>query len=249
MRLEVVLAADARVGHHRRAGAGLDRGAAVAVAATAVGQGAVEGVVAAELVAHLVGDVVDGEEVALRLGQPGAAASLVGRRRPRRGRRRRRRRRRARCGRCRSWRRRRADRGRCGCGRRVVDVTRSSEVEPGSKQACAPHGPSGRFALAAVSRLRASVALTRRRLIGEVVVVDLVDPVDQGDLLGQHVGGAEVGGVRRVAGQGESVEAPRDHRTGGPVVGLLRLDGGPDRTGPRPRRGAGPAAAGQRRSS
>ena len=37
---------------------------------------AVERVVAAELVAHLVGDVVDGEEVADRVGEAGAAAPL-----------------------------------------------------------------------------------------------------------------------------------------------------------------------------
>ncbi len=41
----------------------------------------------------------------------------------------------------------------------------------------------------------------------QVVVVDVVDPVHQGDLLGEHVGGAEVGRVRRVGDQREPVGA------------------------------------------
>ena len=75
VRLQVVLPADAGVRHHRRAGARLDRGLRDVAAAGA--EGSVEGVVSGELVADLVGDVVDGEEVALRLGQAGAAAALV----------------------------------------------------------------------------------------------------------------------------------------------------------------------------
>ena len=63
VRLQVVRQADARVRHDRGAGAGLDRGGRVAVAAGAVELVAVERVVAAELVAHLVGHVVDGVEV------------------------------------------------------------------------------------------------------------------------------------------------------------------------------------------
>ena len=51
--------------------------AAVAVAARAVRLGAVEGVVAGELVAHLVRDVVDGEEVADRGREAGAALRLA----------------------------------------------------------------------------------------------------------------------------------------------------------------------------
>ena len=47
--------------------------------------GAVERVVAGELVAHLVGDVVDREEVADRRRDAGAALRLAERRRPRRG--------------------------------------------------------------------------------------------------------------------------------------------------------------------
>ena len=76
VRLQVVQAADAGVGHDRGAGARLDRVRAAAVAA-AVGQRAVEGVVAVELMTHLVGHVVDGEVVADRRGQAGAAARLV----------------------------------------------------------------------------------------------------------------------------------------------------------------------------
>ena len=217
-------AADAGVGHHRGARAGLDRGLGDVVAAVAVG--AVEGVVAAELVADLVGDVVDGEEVALRLGQAGAAAALVVA----------------------------ADDAEVGDATAVLaegDVADvvvggadqlaedgavlaerqdAAEVEIAgmsssgaplsstSKHGAAPHGPSAPVASASVSRLSLSVSLTRRSSVREVVVVDLVDPVDQGDLLGQHVGGAEVGGVGRVGGQREPVEVALD---GWPASGSL----------------------------
>ena len=72
VRLQVVGAADAGVRHHRHAGAGLDAGPSVAAAAAGE-----EGVVAGVLVAELVGDVVDREEVALGLGEAGAAPALV----------------------------------------------------------------------------------------------------------------------------------------------------------------------------
>ena len=64
VRLLVVGQADARVGHDRLAAAGLDGGRSVAVAARAVELVAVERVVPAELVAHLVRDVVDRVQVA-----------------------------------------------------------------------------------------------------------------------------------------------------------------------------------------
>ena len=74
--LEVVGEADAGVRHDRRARAGLDRRGRVAVAAGAVQLRPVERVVAAELVAHLVGDVVDRVEVADRRRDAGAALRL-----------------------------------------------------------------------------------------------------------------------------------------------------------------------------
>ena len=67
--------ADPGVGHDRRAGARLDRRRRLVAAAVRLR--AVERVVAAELVAHLVRDVVDGEEVADRRREAGAAARLA----------------------------------------------------------------------------------------------------------------------------------------------------------------------------
>ena len=60
----------------------------------------------------------------------------------------------------------------------------------------------------------------------QVVVVDLVDAGHQGDLLGQHVLGAEVVGVRRVAQQRQPVD-PLHHRGAGRrrCRRTLRLDG------------------------
>ena len=232
MRLEVVLAADAGVGHHRGARAGLDRGVGDVAAAGA--EGAVEGVVAAELVADLVGDVVDGEEVALGLGEAGAAAALVVA----------------------------ADDAEVGdaatvhAERDVADVVvggadqltedgavlaegrAAAEVEVAEGVVTLVGRPvvvvrveaRGRAARAVgAGRLRVGVEVERvgvvdqAQLDGEVVVVDLVDPVDQGDLLGQHVLAAEVGGVGRVGGQREAVVAPvRRHvgdAVGGPGLG------------------------------
>ena len=61
----------------------------------------------------------------------------------------------------------------------------------------------------------------------QVVVVDLVDPVDQRGLLGQHVRGAEVRRVAGVGEEGEAVGPALDHLTG-------RLPGrGGDRPGQR----------------
>ena len=77
MGLQIVRQADARVGHDRGATAGLDRVGGAAVAAGAVELVAVEGVIAAELVAHLVRHVVHGVEVADRRRDAGAAASLI----------------------------------------------------------------------------------------------------------------------------------------------------------------------------
>ena len=70
MRLQVVGAADAGVGHDRRAAARFVGGVAGAVAAAAGAGLRVERVVAAELVAHLVGDVVDVEAIAVGLPRP-----------------------------------------------------------------------------------------------------------------------------------------------------------------------------------
>ena len=78
VRLEVLGAADAGVGHDRGAAARLIGRRAVAVAA-AFGGGAVEGVIAAELVPHLVGHVVDVEAVADRIGLAGDAPRLAAR--------------------------------------------------------------------------------------------------------------------------------------------------------------------------
>ena len=77
VRLLVVRQADAGIGHDRLAAARLDGGRTVSVAAGAVELVAVERVVARELVAHLVGDVVDGEEVADRCRDTRAATRLV----------------------------------------------------------------------------------------------------------------------------------------------------------------------------
>jgi hypothetical protein len=75
--LEVVGQADPRVRHDRGAAARLDGVGGAAVAAGAVELVAVERVVTRELVAHLVGHVVDCVEVAGRRRNPGAAAGLV----------------------------------------------------------------------------------------------------------------------------------------------------------------------------
>jgi hypothetical protein len=77
MRLQVVRAADAGVGHDRRAAARLVGRRAVAIAAGTVAERAVEGVVASELMAHLVRDEIDVEIVAGGIGQAGRAASLA----------------------------------------------------------------------------------------------------------------------------------------------------------------------------
>ena len=77
VRLEVVRQADARVRLDGRAAARLDRGRRVAVPARAVELVAVERVVSGELVPELVCHVVDGEEVADRGRKAGAARSLV----------------------------------------------------------------------------------------------------------------------------------------------------------------------------
>ncbi len=65
--LEVLRPADSRVRHDRRAAAGLIGGRRVAVPAAAGARAAVERVVPAELVPHLVGDVVDPERVSGRV--------------------------------------------------------------------------------------------------------------------------------------------------------------------------------------
>ena len=75
--LRVVVAADAGVGHHRGAAARLYRVVGVAVAARAVAQRAVEGVVAGVLVAEFVRDEVDRPDVARGRVDTGAAASLA----------------------------------------------------------------------------------------------------------------------------------------------------------------------------
>ena len=77
MGLQIVREADACISHDRGAAAWLHRGGRVAVAARAVELVAVEGMVAAELVAHLMRHVVYGVEVTGRRRDAGAAASLV----------------------------------------------------------------------------------------------------------------------------------------------------------------------------
>ena len=215
VRLQVVLPADAGVGHDRRAASpARPTSPALRLPPEQLRCGAVEGVVAAELVAHLVRDVVDGEEVALRLGQAGAAAALVVAADD------------AEAGDAAAVDAERdvadvvvggadelAEHGAVPAERRdVADVEvagdgRSASCRRASKHGAAPHGPLAPVALASVSRLSLSVSLISRSSDREVVVVDLVDPVDQRDLLGEHVGGAEVGRVRRVRGQREAVES------------------------------------------
>ena len=205
VRLEVVLLADAGVGHDRAARAGLvGRAAAVA---RAVELGAVEGVRAAELVADLVRDVVDGEVVALRRGQTGAAAGLAVT----------------------------ADHAEAGDAAAVHAEREVAHVVAGGADELAEHdavavergaGAAGELGgREARSRAARTVGLgglgggVEVELVGvvdehhpdrEVVVVDLVHPVHQGDLLGEHVGGAEVVGVRRVGDQRQAV-GPQAH--------------------------------------
>ena len=225
------------VGHHRGAGARLDRSSRRAVAARAVELGAVEGVRPAELVAHLVRHVVDGVEVALRSGETGAAVRLVV--------------------------------GADALLRHAAAVDAQAEVADvvvvGADE-LAEHDPVGvQAAAGAAGQLggrEASLAAARAvgagglgrgvevQLVGvvdqhqsdrEVVVVDLVDPVDQRDLLGQHVGGAEVGRVARVGGQRQPVGAQLDR-----VSRASRRRPGRRRPGHRPR--AAPARRGRARA-
>jgi hypothetical protein len=75
--LQVVLPADPRVSHDRRAAPGLDRCPAVAVATRAVELVAIECVIAGVFVAHLVRHVIDGVVVTVGLRYTRAALRLV----------------------------------------------------------------------------------------------------------------------------------------------------------------------------
>ena len=130
-------------------------------------------------------------------------------------------------------------RSRAGCtGRRAG----RSGWPPGRSTACAPHGPSAPSALAVGVEVELVGVVDQPHGDGQVVVVDLVDPVDQRDLLGQHVLGAEVGGVRRVAGQREAVDLLDD--LGCPLAAdLAARERAVDRRGSRARRTAGRRSA------
>ena len=239
VRLEVVLLADAGVGHHRRARAGLDRAGGRPVAAGAVRLGAVEGVRAAELVTHLVGDVVDGEEVALGRGQAGAAAGLAVA----------------------------ADTGAGHAAARVAEGEVADVVAGGADELAHDDAVAGQRR----ARARGQVGLREARsraarpvgldglgggvevelrgvvdqhqLDGQVVAVDVVDPVHQRDLLGQHIRGAEVRRVRRVGDQRQAVGAQRDLRARAPRRRRgLRARTGTRRARARPAPAAAPAA-------
>ena len=59
VRLQVVAPANAGIGLNRNAATRLIRGASITIAARTVGTAAVEGVVAVELVAYFVRDIID----------------------------------------------------------------------------------------------------------------------------------------------------------------------------------------------
>ena len=203
VRLLVVGQADARIGHDRLAAAGLDRGRPVAVAAGAVELVAVERVVAAELVAHLVRDVVDRVEVSDRGRDARAAACLV----------------------------RAADDAEIGdaaaglAEREMADVVvaRADDLADhvaGSRRARAPGdlslGEAGCRAARAVRRRRLAPRVEVEQVVvrdqlepdAHVVLVDLVDPVHERDLGRRHVRrAAEVVRVARVGDQSEPVRA------------------------------------------
>ncbi len=219
VRLEVVLTADAGVGHDRGARAGLDRRGRLV--ATTVELVAVEGVVATELVTHLVGDVVDRHEVTLGLRQAGAATGLAVT----------------------------ADDTEAGdtaavdAQRDVADVVAVGADEEAEGDPVAVEQAAGAAVVELVERvatrrpagtvrsegLRLGVDVELVGLVDqqhpdrEVVVVDLVDAVHQRHLLRQDVLGAEVARVRRVGDQREAERAAQDLVT---LVGLpgLRRD-------------------------
>ena len=214
MRLQVVGAADPRVGHHRGARAGLDRCLGAVGRAEVVG--AVEGVLRGELVTQLVGHVVDVEDVPARLAQAGAAARGVvaaGDAEP-------------------------SEAAAVGAEGQVPDVVRRRADEVAQHQPGATDGgqpalvehprvvadglleAGGRPAGPVLARgLGGGVEVEPLGVLGqheadaEVVVVDLVDPGHQRDLGGQHVLGAPVVGVRRVVEQRQPVGAPHDLST------------------------------------
>ena len=203
MRLLVVGQADARVGHDRLAAARFDGGRPIAVAARAVELVAVERVVAAELVAHLVCDVVDRVEVADRGRDARAAARLV----------------------------RAADDAEVGdaatglAEREMADVVvaRADDLADhvaGARRARAPGdlslGETGGRATRAVRRRRLAPRVQVQQVVvrdqlepdAHVVFVDLVDPVHECDLGRGHVRrAAEVVGVARVGDQGEPIRS------------------------------------------
>ena len=161
---------------------------AVAVAAGAVALGAVEGVVATHLVAHLVGDVVDRVDVADRLREAGAAARTWSRRpptpspatppplRPRP-----------------MWPMSKLSAPTSWPSTNVLR-SRVPPAQPGRagrrvKQALAPQGPFGPGRLGGGDQVELGLgAGDEQELVGEVVVVDLVDPVDQRGLRGETSG-------------------------------------------------------------
>src|SRR5512137_88308 len=77
VRLQIVGAANACVGHDRRAAAGFVGRRSVPIATAATACRAVERVVGAELMSHLVDYVVNVESIAGRRGRTGNAARLA----------------------------------------------------------------------------------------------------------------------------------------------------------------------------
>ena len=223
------------VGHDRRAAARLDRGAAVAIPAAAVRLGAVEGVVAGELVPHLVRDVVDGEEVADRGREAGAALRLAVAADDGRGSRSRRP----------GW-----PSAMCPTSNALAPTRRPMtcrlrvSVEPVQfvawavvKQGDPPQGPFGACHLGV--RVQVEQVVVRDQLEPDrgLVLVDLAHAVDERDLRrGDVVRAAEVGRVGGIRQQGEAVGAElvarrRGMQRGRSVTERAALDEGPVRIG------------------
>ncbi|MDX6720410.1 MAG: hypothetical protein QOJ63_2664 [Solirubrobacteraceae bacterium] len=202
VRLQVVGAADPGVGHDGAAAAGLHgRGSDVADAAAL---DAVEGVVGRQLMAHLVRHVVDGEQVADRLRDAGAAAGLevvAGHADVR-------------------------DSAAVQAHAEMADVVVGGADQlpdhgprPVERRNVATGGVRSRVARGGAARAVGSCHLRRgvqveqvvardeAQVDREIVLVDLVDAVDEDHLGRGDVGGAVVGRVRRIAHQREAIRA------------------------------------------
>ena len=183
---------------------------------------AVERVVHAELVTHLVGQVVDRRRSRRRARGCRCSPSPCCWRRPRRGRRRRRRSGRPRRARCRSSRRRSAGRARSGCARACRRCRTPSWFCV--KQAAVPQGPLGSKACGRGVEVEQVVVVDQVHPVGELVLVDLVGAGHQDDLAGRHVARPPVGGEGGVAEQRQPVDAQR-------LAAALAGPGGPEGAG------------------